>query len=206
MLNNGIIMKNIESHPLYKKIFKEEVQRAQRLMFEYNEKEIWDVLSVDEREELLLSADDDMGPDFADEYAEEEWLRIPDVIKNRIDLSKYKKSNTYVNTVRRNANMYQRGIYNIITDTSKYKNTKEMQQYVAKQIGSSSLNLETLKNDLRKYAEQYPGRMMQFNLDIQQMSQRINPIPDTPSSDTVNPYDMPGGRPSRYRGGGWTGD
>ena len=97
-------MKNFEQHPLYRKILKEETQRARRLMFEYNEEQIWNLMTDTEKEDALLSADDDMGPDFADEYVDEDWLDIPDVIKNRIDLvtlsrrskiGKYKVSYVY---------------------------------------------------------------------------------------------------------------
>jgi len=97
-------MKNFEQHPLYRKILKEETQRARRLMFEYNEEQIWNGMTDTEKQDALLSADDDMGPDFADEYVDEDWLDIPDVITNRIDLrstakrtkiGKYKVSYVY---------------------------------------------------------------------------------------------------------------
>tara|TARA_R100001377_G_scaffold13434_1_gene6772 strand:- start:4204 stop:4677 length:474 start_codon:yes stop_codon:yes gene_type:complete len=91
-------MRNFEQHPLYRKILKEETKRARRLIFEYNEEQIWNGMSDIEKEDALLSADDDMGPDFADEYVDEDWLDIPDVIKNRIDLkslAKRSKIGTY---------------------------------------------------------------------------------------------------------------
>jgi len=91
-------MKNFEQHPLYRKILKEETQRARRLMFEYNEEQIWNGMTDTEKQDALLSADDDMGPDFADEYVDEDWLDIPDVITNRIDLrslAKRSKIGTY---------------------------------------------------------------------------------------------------------------
>lgn len=187
----------------HQEILREEIKRATKMLREYNEKEIWDVLSVDQREELLHAVDDDMGPDFAAEYAEEDWLNIPDVVTNRVDLHRFKKGD-YVGFVKRDANMYQRGIYNIINDESRFKNTKELQDYVAKQIGSSATNPETLKTDLQKYASQYPGKMQQFNIDVQRMSQ---PIHSPSSSNTniedpnFNPYDF-----IRKPGSNWTGD
>ena len=48
-------------------------------------------MSDPERSQALLSADDDMGPDFADEFTDTPWLKIPDVITNRIDLRPYMK-------------------------------------------------------------------------------------------------------------------
>ena len=62
-------MTKFEHHTLYKKILQEETRRAQRLMFEYNEEEIWNTMSDPEKSQALMSADDDMGPDFADERA-----------------------------------------------------------------------------------------------------------------------------------------
>ena len=91
-------MKNFEQHPLYRKILKEETQRARRLIFEYNEEQIWNLMTDTEKEDALESADDDMGPDFADEYVDTDWLDIPDVITNRIDLrsaAKRSKIGTY---------------------------------------------------------------------------------------------------------------
>lgn len=175
-------MKQFERHPLYKKILQEEISRAKLLMFEYNEKEIWNTLTVNQREDALLSVDDDMGPDFADEYSEVEWLEIPDTITNRIDLRLYKQ-NDYVGAAKRSANTYQRGIYNIITDTARFSNTKEMQEYVAKIVGSSASDLATLKTALANYANANSGKMMQFNIDVQRMSKG----PDTGSS---NPNDL----------------
>tara|TARA_R110001592_G_scaffold61486_1_gene187361 strand:- start:4086 stop:4670 length:585 start_codon:yes stop_codon:yes gene_type:complete len=175
-------MKQFETHPLYKKILQEEISRAKLLMFEYNEKEIWNTLTVNQREDALLSVDDDMGPDFADEYSEAEWLEIPDTITNRIDLRSYKQ-NDYVGAAKRSANTYQRGIYNIITDTTRFSNTKEMQEYVAKIVGSSASDLATLKTALANYANINSGKMMQFNIDVQRMSKG----PDTGSS---NPNDL----------------
>ena len=175
-------MKQFETHPLYKKILQEEISRAKLLMFEYNEKEIWNTLTVNQREDALLAVDGDMGPDFADEYSEAEWLEIPDTITNRIDLRSYKQ-NDYVGAAKRSANTYQRGIYNIITDTTRFSNTKEMQEYVAKIVGSSASDLATLKTALANYANINSGKMMQFNIDVQRMSKG----PDTGSS---NPNDL----------------
>ena len=38
---------------------------------------------------LLASTDDDMGPDFADEYAKTDWMKIPDSVTNRINIDDY---------------------------------------------------------------------------------------------------------------------
>ena len=65
---------------------KEEILRVKQLMLEYNEESTWQSMTNAQKEEALLAVDDDLGPDLADEYSSEEWLRIPDVVTNRIDL------------------------------------------------------------------------------------------------------------------------
>lgn len=72
-------------------ILKEELIRARQLMESYNEESIWNAMSDPERSQALMSADDDMGPDFADEFTDTPWLKIPDVVTNRIDLRSYAK-------------------------------------------------------------------------------------------------------------------
>jgi hypothetical protein len=78
-----------ENNPKHIQILKEELKRAKRIIREYNESEIWKNLSSDVRKVALMSVDDDMGPDFADEYADTEWMQLPDVITNRLDLDKF---------------------------------------------------------------------------------------------------------------------
>lgn len=175
-------MKQFNQHPLYKKILQEEISRANILMFEYNEKEIWSTLTVTQRKQALLSVDNDMGPDFAAEYAESDWLKIPDSITNRINLNSY-KNNDNIKSVNRNASTYRQGIYNIITDTARFSNTKEMQKYVAKTIGVSAANLQAINTALINYANTFPAKMMQFNIDVQTLSKPR----DTGSS---NPNDL----------------
>lgn len=70
-------------------ILKEEILRAKQLMLEYNEESTWQSMTNAQKEEALLAVDDDLGPDLADEYSSEAWLRIPDVVTNRIDLRKF---------------------------------------------------------------------------------------------------------------------
>ena len=83
-------MKIFDSHnKTHLRILKEELIRARRLMESYNEEEIWNSMSDPQKSQALMSADDDMGPDFADEFTDTPWLKIPDVITNRIDLRKY---------------------------------------------------------------------------------------------------------------------
>ena len=85
-------MKIFNSHnKKHLRILKEELIRAKRIIREYNEEETWNNMADPERSQALLSVDDDMGPDFADEFTDTPWLKIPDVITNRIDLRPYMK-------------------------------------------------------------------------------------------------------------------
>ena len=76
-------------------ILREELHRAKRIIREYNEANIWDdnigPMDDKDRAAALLSVDDDLGPDLADEYMNTPWLEIPDAITNRIDLRPWMK-------------------------------------------------------------------------------------------------------------------
>lgn len=78
-----------ERNSKHLQILKEELVRAKRIIKEYNESEIWKNLSTDIRKAALMSIDDDLGADFADEYSDTEWMQLPDVITNRLDLKRF---------------------------------------------------------------------------------------------------------------------
>lgn len=82
-------------NPRHVQILREELARAKRMLREYNESDEWDEMPKEYREWLLKSVDDDMGPDFAEEYAETDWMKLPDDITNRIDISNYKLPKNY---------------------------------------------------------------------------------------------------------------
>lgn len=186
-------------NPKHVQILKEELHRAKRILREYNEAEIWKRLTVQQREELLSSVDDDMGPDFADEYAEEDWMQIPDTITNRIDISRYTAD--YVRSVDKSALMYARGIFDIIFDEARFKNTKELQKFIANKIGTTSTEPETMKAALIQYARDNSANMMKLNVETQRMAQSAMGSSGTFGGET---------KPSRdpFYGGGaeWTGD
>ena len=77
------------NNPRHVQILREEIYRAKRIILEYNESAEWNKMPKEYRAWLLSSVDDDMGPDFADEYAETDWMKIPDAITNRIDIGNY---------------------------------------------------------------------------------------------------------------------
>lgn len=190
----------LESNKTFKKIFKEEAIRAKRILREYNEAEIWKRLTITQREELLSNVDDDMGPDLADEYSEADWMDIPDPITNRIDISKY--SADYAKSVDKSALMYARGIFSIIYDTQRFKNTKQLQDFIAKEVGAASTEQETLRMALMQYARDNSAKMMDLNLQTQRMSEPIVPF----SSSTISGGTTPSSHPFYKGGASWTGD
>ena len=157
------------NNPKHVQILKEELRRARKILREYNEAEIWKRLTMQQREELLNSVDDEMGPDFADEYAETDWLQIPDAVTNRIDISKY--TTDYVKSIDKSALSYARGIFDIIYDNDRYKNTKQLQDFIAKEIGSTSTDADALKLALMQYARDNSANMMKLNIETQKMAE-----------------------------------
>jgi hypothetical protein len=185
-------------NPKHLQILEQELRRARRIIREYNEADIWKRLTIQQREELLSDVDDDMGPDFADEYAETDWMQIPDVITNRIDLDKY--DTKYAQSIDKRALMFARGIFDMIYDDARYKNTKQMQDFIAKKIGASSTEPEILKMALMQHARDNSAKMMDLNIETQRMS--------VPTIANFNGKISGETKPSRdpFSGNDWTGD
>lgn len=187
-------------NPKHVQILKEELIRARRILREYNESDIWKRLTVQQREELLSSVDAEMGPDFADEYAETEWMQIPDAVTNRIDLSKY--TGNYAKSVDKSALTYARGIFDIIYDEARFKNTKQLQDHISRKVGATSTDPQSLKMALMQYAKNNSAKMMNLNVEIQQMAQPVNNWMGGKLSGETKPSSNP-----LYKGGAeWTGD
>ena len=138
-----------------------------------------------------------MGPDFASEYAETEWLQIPDAVTNRIDISKYTAD--YARSVDKSALTYARGIFDIIYDDAKYKNTKQLQDFIAKEINSDSTDPESLKMALMQYARDNSAKLMKLNIEIQKMADPKIAYTGGDSSEETKPST----NPFNF---GWTGD
>jgi len=185
------------NNPKHVQILKEELRRAKRILREYNEADIWKRLTVTQREELLQSVDSEMGPDFADEYAETEWLQIPDTITNRIDISKYTAD--YAKGVDKSALTYARGILEIVFDTNRFKNTKQLQDFVAKKIGATSTDEQAIKSALMQYARDNSAKMMDLNIETQRMAVPITAYTGFSGGGETKPSTNP-------LNFGWTGD
>lgn len=99
------------------------------------------------------------------------------------------------------ANSSMRGIFSIIYRDDEFKNTNEMQDYVAGVVNSKSTDKDDILTALRQYAKDNPEKMMEFNIEIQKMSEPIhsNNASGTSSLD-ADTYKAWQGR------GGWQGD
>jgi hypothetical protein len=183
-------------NPKHVQILKEELRRAKRILREYNEADIWKRLTVTQREELLQSVDTEMGPDFASEYAETEWLEIPDAVTNRINISNYTAD--YAKDVDKSAMTYARGILMIIFDKNRFKNTKQLQDYIAKKVGAMSTDPESIKMALMQYARDNSAKMMDLNVETQRMA-----VPTTSYGKISGGETKPSTNPLNF---GWTGD
>ena len=188
------------NNPKHVQILKEELVRARRILREYNEADIWKRLTVQQREELLSDVDAEMGPDFADEYAETDWMQIPDAVTNRINLSKF--TSNYAQSVDKGALTFARGIFAIIFDEARFKNTKQLQDHISRKVGATSTDPQSLKMALMQYAKNNSAKMMDLNIEIQQMAQPVNNWMGGKLSGETKPSSNP-----LYKGGAsWTGD
>lgn len=73
------------------------------------------------------------------------------------------------------ANMYMRGIFSIIYRDTEFKNTNEMQDFIAGVVNAQSTDKDDILNALKDYAKANPEKMQDLNIEISQMAERINP-------------------------------
>jgi hypothetical protein len=182
--------------PMHKKILREEIVRLKKILkegYQYSVDEIWDAMSDQERYEAIAATRDDEGPDLADEYADGPWDDIPADIQDTINLNDYQLAKYQIGGG--SANL--RAIENFKTKNP--DDAKLIDQFV-KKVGRKDFRSLTVKQSyklLLAIHELHRATMKNTQPDISQ-----------PTNTTkVNPYDMPGGRPSRgYMGSKYTGD
>jgi hypothetical protein len=184
-------------NPKHVQILKEEVTRAKRLIREYNENEMWKNMPTPLRRLALSSADDDMGPDFADEYENVEWLNIPDTVTNRINLSNFalpKRISPYAlaDWLRSGSNRSKIG--SGILHSGSNQTVDGVINFLERGTASQHY-IATIIAELIE-------RGIQINFkDLQEKP--ANDINITTGNITgIDPYSMPGGKPRNN----WTGD
>ena len=194
---------NLISNKLYKRILKEEIYRAKRILREYNESNIWKKLPASIRTLALRSADEEMGADFAKEYAEEDnWTNIPDVITTRINVADFDipdEISPYIlaqyiedNSSKLPSNAW----YN--TSMGRQMNTQEVLQYL--RSGLKSYNW-VVKNVIGYMKLANPK---EFD-DIDYKSMKISTGTNL-SGITVSQGTKPSSNPLYKGGASWTGD
>jgi hypothetical protein len=80
------------------------------------------------------------------------------------------------------ANMYMRAIFSIIYRDDEFKNTNEMQDFIAGVVNARSTDKDDILNALKHYAKQHPEKMQELNIEISKMAERINPTKSNTSS------------------------
>lgn len=76
-------------NPRHVEILREELARAKRMLREYNESDQWKEMPKEYRDYILRSVDNNMGNAFAEEYANTDWMKLPDVVTNVIHMDKF---------------------------------------------------------------------------------------------------------------------
>lgn len=188
-------------NPRHLEILREELYRAKTIMLrEYNESSEWNQMPPEYREWLLLSADDDMGPDFADEYVETDWMKIPDSVTNRIDIGNYMLPEKYNRfSLAHIVDSHKQKLGNISVSDARH-NVRDVLKFLY------------TGNPSRYYAYRVLAALFNNGIMVNLQNLKDNSAPTTlgKSSDitgNINPYEMPGGRSSRgYMGAKWTGD
>ena len=180
-------------NPEHQRILREEILRVKRILTEgyhYSEDEIWEKMSDDERWEAIASVRDDEGPDDADRYADEKWDNIPDSLTDQMNLNDFQLAK-----YDQGGRSMLRGIDNALKQNPDSK--KFVDKFLQK-VGRKDLQSITVKQAYQLN----PGLWSYIN------SKKPSTGTYTPSVNTdFNPYEMPGGRPSRgYMGAKWTGD
>lgn len=99
------------------------------------------------------------------------------------------------------ANMYMRGIFSIIYRDNDFKNTNEMQDFIAGVVNATSTDKDDIQDALRDYTRANPEKMQELNIEISKMAEPLHPTTfSAASSLTPDAYKDGQGR------GGWQGD
>lgn len=180
------------TNPIHKRILREEIVRLKKILkegYQYSVDEIWDAMSEDEQYNAIAATRDDEGPDLADRYVGGPWDDIPADIQDSINLSDYQLAKYQIGGGSANLRAIE---------SFKSKNPEDaklVDQFV-KKVGRKDLRSLTVKQSYK------------LLLAIHELHRKMAPqTPSTPTTSDINPYDMPGGRPSSgYMGSKWTGD
>jgi hypothetical protein len=195
----------LESNTTFRKIFHEESTRINKILKEYNESEIWRDMPESLRKIALQTAGSVVSSNLDDYSEEDNWLNLPDVITNRINISDFDipkniSADKLAEFIEQNKDKlpnkpwYQGSVGNP-------KNTYEVIEY----LNSGRTNTWTLKNIIgyMKLHGNFPDFDFTELVPVNNQS-----VQTTPNAD-INPREVPSGAPSKnrdWRGGNYTGD
>jgi hypothetical protein len=87
------------------------------------------------------------------------------------------------------ANMFMRATFSIIYRDSEFKNTNEMQDFVAGVVNATSTDKDDILNALKQYAKENPEKMQELNIEVKNMAEPLYPQKSgTNSSLTPDAY------------------
>jgi len=187
----------------HKEILQEEIQRAYKLLVEYNESKIWKIMPKSLRVIALSSFDDDKGPDAADEYADvDDWMKIPDMITNSINLSLYDTTNLddgmFIEWLQNNSTKLPKDKW-YKPDYGIAKNTSELIQYLYD--ANPYPRSITIRDAI--------GQLMQlgFIVPLEQLAKKQTTVKRSDDGGfNFRPDDSMLKSQNKFRGGYWTGD
>jgi len=87
------------------------------------------------------------------------------------------------------ANMFMRATFSIIYRDGEFKNTNEMQDFVAGIVNATSTDKDDILAALKQYAKENPEKMQELNITIKDMAEPLRPQKSgTNSSLTPDAY------------------
>lgn len=109
----------------------------------------------------------------------------------------YRAKKILIESDQQTANMYMRGIFSIIYRDTDYKNTNELQDFIAGVVNSTSTDKDDILNALKDYTRANPEKMQELNIQISKMAEPLRPT----KFNTTSALDADSYRAGRGRDG-----
>ena len=87
----------------------------------------------------------------------------------------YRAKKILIESDQQTANMYMRGIFSIIYRDTDYKNTNELQDFIAGVVNATSTDKDDILNALKDYTRANPEKMQELNIQISKMAEPLRP-------------------------------
>ena len=109
----------------------------------------------------------------------------------------YRAKKILIESDQQTANMYMRGIFSIIYRDTDYKNTNELQDFIAGVVNATSTDKDDILNALKDYTRANPEKMQELNIQISKMAEPLHPT----KFNTTSALDADSYRAGRGRDG-----